>query len=157
MIDNIRVISKKLVVPDARMISLFENITTLLNEVASVLPARVAFYHDGIDIEEDLDEKMQLDIFRIVQEQLNNIVTHSKAGKVSVHLIKQYKEITLLITDNGAGCNLLSTKKGLGIKNIKSRAALYDGTVDVISSPGNGFELKVVLKLSGVDINDVLD
>jgi len=157
VIDNMRLISRKLVVPDMHVVGLFDNIKALLNEIASVLPVKVEFRHEGIDEEEDLDEKMQLDIFRIVQEQLKNIAAHSKATRVYIHLKKEYKEITLLISDNGEGWDISDLNKGLGIKNIKSRAELYDGTVEVISSPGKGFELKVVLKLTGVDINDILD
>jgi len=98
--------------------------------------------------EESLDERLQLTIFRIVQEQLNNILKHAKATQASINLTRQGNEIILLITDNGKGCNTLAPEKGTGIINIRSRAELYHGNVTIVSKPGEGYELKVVLPLT---------
>jgi signal transduction histidine kinase len=72
--------------------------------------------------------RLQLTIFRIVQEQLNDILKHANATWAAINLTKQRNEITLLITDNGNGCNSLEEEKGVGIINIRSRAELYRGT-----------------------------
>ena len=98
--------------------------------------------------EEDLDERLQLTIFRIVQEQLNNILKHAKATHAAINLTRQGNEITLLISDNGEGHNVLEEEKGVGNINIKSRVELYHGSVTIVSNPGEGYELKVVLPMS---------
>ena len=79
------------------------------------------FKGEGVD-EEELDEKLQLTIFRIVQEQLNNILKHANATCATINLTRQGNEIALLISDNGNGCNILEAGKGIGIINIRSRA-----------------------------------
>lgn len=53
------------------------------------------------------------------------------------------------ISDNGEGCNILEEEKGVGIINIKSRVESYHGRVTIVSKPGEGYELKVVLPLNG--------
>jgi PAS domain S-box-containing protein len=148
VIQEIRRISKNLVVPGTHIIGLFDNIKNLLHDLHNIHPVKIEFQEDGI-AEKDLDEKLQLTIFRIVQEQINNILKHSKATHAHIHLSRHKNELVLLISDNGKGCDMLKEKTGVGIINIKSRAELYNGTVAIVSKPGKGYELKVVLPLNG--------
>ena len=94
-----------------------------------------------------MDEKIQLTIFRIVQEQLNNILKHAKATHAFINLSRKENEIILLISDDGKGCDV-SKKRGVGIINIRTRAELHDGKVTIVSKPGKGYELKVALSLN---------
>jgi signal transduction histidine kinase len=109
---------------------------------------KIEFQTTGVE-EEDLDERLQLTIFRIVQEQLNNILKHAKATCATINLTRLANKIILLISDNGNGCNILEEETGIGISNIKSRAELYHGKVTIVSLPGEGYALKVVLPLPG--------
>jgi PAS domain S-box-containing protein len=144
VIQEIRRISKKLVIPGTHIIGLFDNINNLLTDLRDIHPIKFQFNPEGIS-EKDLDDKMQVTIFRIVQEQLNNILKHSKATNASIRLSRYENDVTLAISDNGKGCDASAEKAGIGIINIKSRAELYGGTVTITSKPGKGYELKVVL------------
>jgi PAS domain S-box-containing protein len=146
-VEEIRKISKMLIPIGMQHISLVESIHYLLEDISKGHPIKIEFNNNGIR-EEELNEKLKLNIFRIVQEQFNNILKHSKATRVSIGLSKQESKITLIISDNGAGCDMLTSKKGVGIINIKSRADLYHGKVTIISKPAKGFELKVELFLN---------
>jgi PAS domain S-box-containing protein len=143
VIEEIRRISKRLATPGMVM-GLVESINILADDLTAIQPLKIRFYKNGIN-EEDLDQKLQLDIFRMVQEQLNNIVKHANATDVTINLTRQANEITLLISDNGIGCDLSAVKNGVGIINITGRAELYQGRVAILSKPGEGYELKVVL------------
>jgi signal transduction histidine kinase len=79
---------------------------------------------------------------------LNNILKHAKASRAIINLSRQENEAILLISDNGMGCDIVKEKKGVGIINITSRADLYNGTVTIISKPGEGYALNVVLPLN---------
>ncbi len=94
-----------------------------------------------------LNTQQKLAIFRIVQEQLNNILKHACATIVTISIGVIDNQVTLLITDNGKGCILKKSKKGLGLQNIISRAELFNGTAKFISEMGNGFEVLVSFKL----------
>jgi PAS domain S-box-containing protein len=145
VIEEIRRISKTLSTPGMIM-GLFDSIQILLDDLITVHAIKIEFQKNGI-IEEEMDEKLRLTIFRIVQEQLNNILKHANATCATINLTKQGNEIVLLISDNGNGCNSLNAEKGVGIINIKSRADLYNGIVTTVSNPGEGYALKVVLHL----------
>ena len=145
VITEIKKIYKTLLLPDLHIAGLFDNIRNLIKDMVSVNPVIISFHTGNIDEEEDITENMRLDIFRIVQEQLNNIIAHSKATHAGITLKKQGNEIVLAITDNGIGCDLPVEKNGVGIINIESRALLYDGKVTITSKPDKGYTLKVVL------------
>jgi signal transduction histidine kinase len=125
---------------------MFDNIKNLLHDLSLIHAIKIEFYNDGVD-EKDLDEKMQLIIFRIVQEQINNILKHANATSAGIYLSRRNDNVILLISDNGKGCDLEKENNGVGIINIRSRAELYYGSVTIVSKPGAGFELKVVLPL----------
>ncbi len=145
VITEVREMYKKLSVPDIRVIGLFDNINSLIQDLNNAHPIKFDFFNEGIDEEEDLEHNLQIDILRIVQEQLNNIIKHANATLATIRLTRKANEIILAISDNGKGCKISKEKKGVGIINIKSRTELYGGRVLIKSKPGKGYELKVVI------------
>ncbi|MET0634652.1 MAG: PAS domain-containing protein [Chitinophagaceae bacterium] len=144
---GIRKISKALVIPGTHIISLTDNIKNLIHDLSLIRPLAIDF-EDVIFEINTLNEKLQLTIFRIVQEQLNNILLHSSASKATIRLSKVKNEVILNISDNGKGCDITKESGGVGIINIKSRAELYNGRVKIASSPGAGYELNVKLSIA---------
>ncbi len=138
VIEEIRRISK-ILAPGVNIISLFDNIKNLIHDLLATHPIKIKFQYNDI-IETDLDEKLQLTIFRIVQEQINNILKYANATNATICLKREEEQLTLIISDDGEGCDDVE-KKGVGIINIKSRADLYNGNVAIITNPGQGFEL----------------
>lgn len=145
VISEIRKIHKTLVVPNIQITGLFENIKTLVADTNNKNMVHFKFIESGIDEEEDLDKHMQLDILRMVQELMKNVVKHAYATIAIITLSRQSGNLILTVADNGKGCKSITEKKGVGILNIKSRAELYGGTVVVNSKTGKGYTLKVVL------------
>ncbi|HMI77749.1 MAG TPA: ATP-binding protein, partial [Ferruginibacter sp.] len=97
----------------------------------------------GFD-ESSLPDKLKLSIYRIVQEQFNNILKHAAAQKVIVRLVQDSEKTILTIKDDGVGFDTSKKPNGVGLMNIKTRASLFNGDVTIISSPGKGCELKVM-------------
>lgn len=95
--------------------------------------------------ENNVSNKFKLNILRIVQEQLNNILKHPKAKEIWISLTKKQKTILLIITDNGIGFNTAVKQNGIGIENIKNRAVSYNGTAKFVSQPGKGCVLTVTI------------
>lgn len=145
VIGEIKKIYKTLLIPDKDIFGLFENIKNLVDELGKEYPVNFRFNEGGIDEEEDLTQNMQEDIFRIIQEQLNNIIQHAHAANASIGLKKLKNKIILTISDDGIGYNTGTNKRTTGLINIKSRAELYDGKVTITSKPGNGYRLQVIL------------
>jgi signal transduction histidine kinase len=99
-----------------------------------------------------VDSDMQTNLYRIVQEQLTNILKHAQASKVKIFVRLTKKLIKLNIADNGKGFDMLTCKDGIGLENIKRRAEMFSGKCKLKSSPGNGCELMVELPLKTVSL-----
>jgi AraC-like DNA-binding protein len=99
-------------------------------------------------MEDSVNEKMKLYIFRIVQEQLNNIIKHAKASNVDIKLRPCLTHINLSISDDGVGFDPDKNGKGIGVKNIKRRVEHYQGTAAFISQPGKGCVLLVTFPVT---------
>jgi len=147
VIEEITTISRKLRTPGMNM-GLFDSIRFLADKLKMTHPIKIEFLVNGID-EEDINEILRLDIYRMIQEMISNVIQHSRATWAIINLTRQGNEITLLVSDNGQGCDLLKARMGTGIINIFSHADLYQRNASPVSSPGNGYEWKVVLPLSG--------
>jgi PAS domain S-box-containing protein len=148
VIEEIRKISKTLAVP-SMIIGLLESIRVLVMDFIAIHPMKLSFISNDFD-EIGVNEKLQLNIFRILQEQLINIHKHAKATSAVIDLSRNKNIITLVIADNGIGCDITKTEQGVGIRNIISRAQLYNGSVTILSEPKKGYEMKVVLSFEPV-------
>ncbi len=81
--------------------------------------------------EKPFNETLEIVIYRITQEILNNILKHAHATVVNIYLDKELYSITLSISDNGKGVEDIERykNKGLGLKNIFSRVEMLGGGV----------------------------
>ena len=68
---------------------------------------------------------MQLNLYRIVQEKLRNIMKYAKATKISMDFFIENEMLVLKITDNGVGFNTEDAKYGIGLANMKRRTELF--------------------------------
>lgn len=92
-------------------------------------------------------DKLQLTIYRIVQEQLNNAIKYSKATNVFIRLEQKDNLLELTIKDDGVGFDVLNNTKGVGLQNIDTRAEIHNGKMTLTSQPGDGCTLRVVFPL----------
>jgi len=136
----------KALVPELMIMGLKDSIKVLLNDFKLGHPIGISFKEEGME-EVTILENVQIALFRIIQEQLNNIIKHAKATQVNISLSRKGNGIVLIIVDNGVGCNLSELKEGLGIRNIISRAELYHGRIDIESRPGEGYKLQIMIPL----------
>lgn len=146
-IEEIRKLSKNLETQSISDLGLCGSIRMLLEDTMGAKSIKFEFVHDEIS-ESALNEKLKLNIFRIVQEQLNNIIKHSNATHAAVYMDGNTNEMELLISDDGQGFDISSQKMGLGIRNIIGRAELHQGTVTIDSAPGKGTRVKVLFHLN---------
>jgi two-component system sensor histidine kinase UhpB len=86
-------------------------------------------------------------IYRILQEQLSNIIKYSNAEEASITIKKENDSLVLTITDNGVGFDPSAKSDGIGLKNIKSRVEHYSGKMQIISAPGKGCTLEISVAL----------
>lgn len=94
------------------------------------------------------DNKIKLTLYRIIQEQLNNILKYSKAPGASIVLQVTKDKYRLIISDSGVGFDTSKKHKGIGLRNIESRVEVHSGNMEIISAPGEGCMLKIEIPVS---------
>jgi two-component system sensor histidine kinase UhpB len=145
-INEIRKISKSLITPGLREIGLLESIEDITDDMKLAKGIHIQLDIHNI-IEAEVDEQRKLTLFRIIQEQLNNIMKHAMATEVMIRLSIEGEDIVLTVVDNGVGFDMTRHRKGVGITNIISRTELFKGKVEIQSKPGDGCVLTVKLPL----------
>jgi len=112
-------------------------ISDMLEKVFRNSPVSFTFEHYGV--EDRLDEKIEIGLYRICQELVSNIIKHASASKVSVQLFKNAHLLILLVEDNGKGMNYETGKReGIGLLNISSRVETIHGEFNLEPSPVSG-------------------
>lgn len=99
-------------------------------------------YTDDINWEM-VPNKTKINIYRIIQESLQNIYKHANAKVVKISIQLKNNVICLQIIDDGDGFDINKSKKGIGIKNINSRVNEVEGLAEFNSTPQNGTEVSI--------------
>lgn len=90
----------------------------------------------------------KVNVYRIIQEALQNVNKYSQAKHAHVTVRKEGESILVKVNDDGVGFDPDKAKGGIGIKNLKKRAAMLNGELTIESAPGKGSTIEVVFKLS---------
>ena len=92
-----------------------------------------------------IDKSKELMLYRIVQEQLNNIIKYAHA-KEAVIIIKTINDtLYLCISDNGIGFDATQKNNGICLKNMRSRVEFYSGSMNIISARGKGCTIEICI------------
>lgn len=143
-ISEIRTLSKSLAPPSLNEYGLVEAISELIENIRLTKTFNIDLTVK-LDSINQFNSLQQLYIYRIIQEQLNNIIKHAHANNVSVELVENYQSIDLIIRDDGRGFNPKEKSVGIGLNNIQNRAELLNGTLEIISEHNKGCTLKVTI------------
>ena len=141
VIQDIRLLSRQQVTPQKTI-----NIKELIGELTRDLNVNTAAgtkFHCWIDNNLSIDEDLKLNIYRIVQEQVNNILKYADASQATISINENNGNVYLSIIDNGKGFDPLLKRKGIGISNIIDRIESYNGDVSIESNPGKGCKLTI--------------
>jgi PAS domain S-box-containing protein len=98
--------------------------------------------------------KLELSIYRIVQEFVNNSLKYSKCSQIGISLFfEKRRTLKILLKDNGIGFNhsLPKNQKGMGVSNIQSRVRAFKGTIEINSNTGTGTIFKIQIPFNNYD------
>ncbi|WP_035669284.1 tetratricopeptide repeat-containing sensor histidine kinase [Flavobacterium sp. 83] len=94
-----------------------------------------------------LSNAIKINLYRIIQESLQNINKYANANTIKVELKKNGENLFLSINDDGVGFNVNKAKRGIGIQNIQSRTKECIGTVDIKSNKGEGTTITITVPI----------
>ena len=146
-IGEIRKLSHKLAPVSFEINTIKETFETLLDSININHKFKIRFSISEVD-ELKIDGDLQLNLYRILQEQINNILKYAEADVIEVALKILNNSICLRIYDNGIGFDPKINSKGIGLNNIKKRTELFSGNLLINSAPGKGCEVLVEIPLS---------
>lgn len=96
---------------------------------------------------ESLSNAVKINLYRIIQESLQNINKYANANTIKVELKKNGNDLFLSINDDGVGFNVNKAKRGIGIQNIQSRTNECNGIVDIKSNKGEGTTITITVPI----------
>ncbi|WP_435261773.1 sensor histidine kinase [Tenacibaculum sp. nBUS_03] len=144
-INEIRIISKNLQPNQIKQIGITKSIEDLIYELDSHY-STILVFGDIDNIDHLLNPKQELNLYRIIQESLNNIIKHSKADSAQVIINETSKRVYLSIKDNGIGFNYhekYQNPNSIGLKNLKSRVIFLKGLIRVRSIMNKGTTIEI--------------
>ena len=117
--------------------NIFEGLLTVINLNDTF---HIKLHFDKIDNKYICDD-IQVNLYRIFQEQIKNIITYSEATSIEISVTLTVNTIRMRIFDNGNGFNIKKVKKGIGLSNIRKRVESFSGNFILNSSIGKGCEI----------------
>lgn len=144
-IKEIRLLCHDMVTP-LNNIHLQELLGDLINKLQQTEKTKAGLIYampDGI-----LSEELQLNIYRIIQELVNNIIKYAEAEYVTVIVEAKDNNIHITVRDDGKGFDTTKKRNGIGISNIINRVESFGGTITIESTPGNGCKTSMDIPLN---------
>lgn len=130
-------------------------VNNLLDEQAKINPAKLnAVIGENIDWDQ-LNNTTKINLYRILQESLQNINKYANAKTIKVEFRKDKKgNLVLNITDDGDGFEVDKKSKGIGLKNIVTRTHESNGIIEIKSAPGKGTRISITVPLEHKSIKN---
>jgi len=154
IVKSVHDLSHRLHPPKLRLIGLIAALRDLQHEM-SQLGAPITFTHENVP--QPLPLELTLCLFRIVQEALQNAHKYSHARNVSVRLKGDAEGLSLTVSDDGVGFDVdQAWGKGLGLISMGERLEAVGGTLKIVSKPGEGTIVHVVVPLSALRATDTV-
>lgn len=149
-IESIRELAYDLRPPSLDQLGLVKTISQYCVDFSEANMLKIDFYSAGVD-ELKLDFDTEINIYRIIQEALNNIRKHANSTYVTVNLLTSFPHIILKIEDDGDGFDLESRRiealkeKRMGLQSMAERAKLMSGEFTLRTQLGKGTMIRVTL------------
>ncbi|HUQ66217.1 MAG TPA: ATP-binding protein [Flavitalea sp.] len=147
VINEVRGLSKSLISPTLNHLGLIESVEELIETILKIRNIQIDIHTDGFS-EDVLTDNQKLMLYRITQEQLNNILKHSKAEHVDIAFSRNGRQVYFSIEDDGVGFDVKQSTSGLGLRNIRHRLELFNGNMKVMSAPEQGCRLEATFEIT---------
>ncbi len=118
---------------------------TSLSDFSHSIPG-VSFTFQGNDTR--LDDRLEVTLYRIAYELINNALKYANASKIDVELLLDNHLVSLSVHDDGIGFDPTAIQGGTGLKNIKKRLSPFNGKVHIYSTPNEGTEVTIEIEQS---------
>lgn len=136
LVDEVRKISHNMVSGVLMKFGLEAALLDLAEHITGSGKVKVDVHVFNLD--ERVDAHVEITIYRIVQELVANALKHAQGNAIAISLNRQDGNLNVMVEDNGKGFDLTKVKKGMGLENVRQRAATLDGELNIDARPGRG-------------------
>ncbi|MDQ6531317.1 sensor histidine kinase [Flavobacterium sp. LHD-85] len=143
-----------------------EVLESYLNNISEASKIKISYIPYPKKEINELDETIQFEIFKIIQELLTNTIKHAKASEIEIQLNYIENIFNLLFEDNGIGFQTENISKGIGLVNLENRINKLNGSLVIDSKQKRGtifnieipvFQSKAKIQIKGIDLKNQLD
>lgn len=144
--DDINAYSHQLRPKSLDQFGLVPTIQMMIENIMKNTPLlTIDFIAEGLD---RCDPVVEINLYRVIQEALHNVVKYADARKVQIKIVKDKTQIHMKIYDNGIGFNRDKIKSaGLGLKHMEERIDLLSGKFEIHSNIGQGTAIDIVVPI----------
>ena len=111
------------------------------------VPGRMRVELNTFGLESRLEKRIEIAAYRMVQEAVSNALKHARPGQLDIQVTRSSAHLNILVEDNGVGFDPALAGQGMGLSNLRARAAELGGTVGLDSRPGRGTTVVIDLPL----------
>ncbi len=145
--EEVRRISHNLETKVLNRFGLVAALEDLAEKINSSEKVHLEVHH--LDLDERLDNDVEINVYRIVQELVGNALKHSRATEITAQVNRIDPHLIISVEDNGIGFDTIRAKAsgGMGLKNVTSRAEQLNGEMNIDSGKGQGTAITIELPL----------
>ena len=144
--EQVRNLSHDLMPPVIRKNDFTDVIESYLHNISRVSKVPIAFSSFTKEKINQLNDKLQIEIFKIIQELITNSLKHAKASTIELQINTIDQEINIHYEDDGIGFDPEQRTTGIGLKNIESRIKNLNGQIKIDTAPNKGAIFIITLK-----------
>ena len=133
--EEVRKISHRL---DAGLLNHFGLETAIKQLMEAIESAKKIRIELDLQLEEQLTNEKGLQVYRMIQELVNNTLKHAQCSSIHLHVAQINGDMSIIYEDNGIGFNLDEIERGMGLTNIEQRVAKLDGEFKIDTLPEKG-------------------
>ena len=139
-INEIRSLTHKHATP-SKDIDLKQLIETLLTYLEESTPIKTKLIYNISD--KVIGDDLKINIYRILQEQINNIIKHAKPCNACISIEADKDILNIFIKDDGKGFDVNKKREGIGLSNMMNRIDSFNGEMIIESAPGKGCIIRI--------------
>jgi len=147
-ISNARAIAHNLMPSSLQLNGLVNTLKSFCYKITATGNIKIIF--DFIGKDDNFDELLEVLIYRVITELINNTIKHAEAKEVNIIITSKSSQLTIKYQDDGKGFDnseISGTKMGMGLSNIRNRILSVSGKYEIDTSIGNGFAISIEIPL----------
>ncbi|KIP20751.1 Oxygen sensor histidine kinase nreB [Anoxybacillus ayderensis] len=151
VMEDVKLYAQQLRPKSLDALGLIPTIQSLIQSLQSKMPNTLFSFQTNVYTR--LSPTMEINLYRIIQEALHNVMKYAKATEVRISIEQTERELLVSVADNGVGFHVEEKREGLGLKHIQERVFHLGGETTITSAPMEGTTIfvRVPLEEDGED------